>query len=426
MREVMGGFEGGSNASDRLVVLSAGLAHTTSGPRPDLFGTGSTRCVRVFAGTAAAYTPFNQPLKEFYAAMAVQGGSANDSELSSARLLVTQGSGLTLSCRVGDLAQTLRLRRASTTTSGGTLLAISGPGVWEPGRWEIVYLHVKIDPVNGFFRAYINDDGTFAVPTVEFTGNTQGFAPASATGIGFGASTSGAAFDEFAVNSITLAVDSVVGGFAEGDLITGGTSGATARVWLHPDGGSRIWLYDWNGTPFLDNEEVSDGINTANVNAPTAAYRFGLEPESGFPFPLGHMVLLKPVGAGASSQWANSAAGPPADNWSFLDEIPYNTSDFVVTSDPAHVDWYVFENPPPAALVIRAADLRAYAVRNGAGTPRLRLAAWDGSAVGEFGRETPFTSFQLIQAPVSASPYTGLALTPAEIGGWEYGLKIEV
>lgn len=61
----------------------------------------------------------------------------------------------------------------------------------------------------------------------------------------------------------------------------------------------------------------------------------------------GHVIGLIPNGNGDSSQLTGSD-GNSTDNYLLVDEIPANTTDYVESATPGHIDLYQLSNPNPA------------------------------------------------------------------------------
>jgi len=81
----------------------------------------------------------------------------------------------------------------------------------------------------------------------------------------------GAAFFPYVAGGVSvLGYDAEVSEFTIGDVVTGGTSGATATIWRVEDlggGTGNLYIYDISGGPFDDNETLTDtdgGEATAN------------------------------------------------------------------------------------------------------------------------------------------------------------------
>jgi hypothetical protein len=100
-------------------------------------------------------------------------------------------------------------------------------------------------------------------------------------------------------------------------------SGATAYLTALQDDGATgvLTLEGWNGTNFVDGEQITGGTSsaTADVDAPNAAFANGFEPNSGRMYN-SFNVRVAPNANGATSGLTNSA-GNTTNNYLYVDEV---------------------------------------------------------------------------------------------------------
>lgn len=70
------------------------------------------------------------------------------------------------------------------------------------------------------------------------------------------------------------------------------------------------------------------------------------------------IVLLRPNGVGYCSDWSTSSSG---DNYTFVDEVPYNDSDYVASGIVNAIDTYTLEDLPSNARSVKCVQIQARA-----------------------------------------------------------------
>lgn len=228
-------------------------------------------------------------------------------------------------------------------------------------RYVLVQIRFRLSDTVGLCEVTI--DGTVYVT---FSGDTN---PGALTTFNTFATDvrGGPRLDEYGRNSITLQYDTEVAPFTAGQTVTGFTSGATAVISSVEDAGANgvLVLQQWNGTAYQNNEVITDGAGgSALVNAPSADYVNGFEPNSG-PLPEGFVVALVPTGVGATTGLTSSTGGA---NWTNVDEVPPNTSDYNYSGVNNTFDTYAHAGSqlPASAVSVTALATLSLATRDGA------------------------------------------------------------
>jgi len=189
-----------------------------------------------------------------------------------------------------------------------------------------VYHHASA----GYVKVWI--DG---VQIIDYSGAVAGAGTARVTGLWGGGE---AFFDDVGVNSLTLRYDGGAGGVpVVGNTLTAG-GGQTATIQGYEgDATSGVLTIAQPSGTFADNDTLSDGGTfSAVVDAPTAAFVGGLEPNSGR-MNNEFIVAIKPTGAGALSGLTPTGS---ANNWENVDDIPAVTSAYNEATAAGQEDTY--------------------------------------------------------------------------------------
>jgi hypothetical protein len=129
---------------------------------------------------------------------------------------------------------------------------------------------------------------------------------------------------------------------------------------------------------------------------------------------------ILPTGAGTTEQWGGTAT----DNFSCVDERPYSDSDYVRTNSVDQVDLYSFGNLTGSINAIKAVQVQVRAAKEGAPTPtRLRIVVRVGGTNYESSDFTLTTTATGYVYTLPTNPATGLAWTPDDVNGAEFGFK---
>jgi len=207
----------------------------------------------------------------------------------------------------------------------GLILVEDSSGVLETSSftpsedtWYLMEAEVYHHASAGYVKVWI--DG---VQIIDYSGAVAGAGTAQRSGFGDGTS---AYFDDVGVNSLTLRYDGGTGGVpvAGNTLTAGGGQTATIQGYEGDATSGVLTIAKPSGT-FTNNDTLSDGGTfAAVVDAPTAAFVGGLEPNSGR---MGNefIVAVKPTGAGTLSGLTPTGS---ANNWENVDDIPAVTATF--------------------------------------------------------------------------------------------------
>jgi len=416
MRETMGGWE-----SDDLIMEGYTDESNLATPvidntyvRTDFNGNGGDRSIR-WAGAVSTYGQVVRalpvPLYEYRHKAAVYrfnvGGNGffweprySGNTGTRVRVHVTTG--------VVEIRQSIFVRAASAV-----FLDIN--------KWYVVEYHMKIaNP--GFVKVYL--DGDYTAPIVEWTGDTTfgGVVVANQEAYSF----NGQALDETAINSMTLRVDGAGGGPPTGTL--SGT-GSTAIIYHSVDLGGgvwRIWVQDWDGTPYPNDDPVTAGGGfSGNIDAPSANFVDGFEPNSFFPG-TGYIMRRAVMGAGASTGLALVGA---ATNWQAVDERPYSEADYVWIGSggvPAQDTYQVTDLPGAGIASVGPVRMVGWVIKDGVGVGNARMIARTGG-VDYYSDDKPLPiSYNEVQQIWGEDPTDLSAWTTVKIDALEAGVELKV
>lgn len=274
-------------------------------------------------------------------------------------------------------------------------------------------------------RVYMDDD--HVTPVVTYTSATSSTAtnPASLIdGFGFELTNPAARVDDWYYSTLTLETTGGLGTIAANTTITGGTSGATAKV-VRNDAGV-LTLRQWSGIPFQNGEVVTQSgaaLVFATVVAPRSTYVSGFQPGSTF---LGNVYYTEHVatGNGTHSDLLGSDLDS-VDNYLQIDEAPpasdgdYNEGALVGDKDSYGWAGTALED-------IRAVTVTARALHGGAATVKGRpflLSAGIEYTGAEYTTGTSYTRIYEVwpERPWGASPG---AWDAAEVSAAEFGYEV--
>lgn len=203
------------------------------------------------------------------------------------------------------------------------------------------------------------------------------------------------------VGVVTVRVDGVQVGTFSGDTKNGGTSSTLEAVTFNASSGP-------NGTVFyLDDFYLLNGAGAVNST-----------------FRGDSSVLTRfPDGNGNYSQGVNSGS-TSVNNYTYVDENPPNTTDYVAFAATGDKDTYTFQDIP--AGTVYGIQQAMYASKSDAGARTMRniqrIAGADfASAVDQSLGVTPTYAAKLDVLQVS--PATGVAWTVTELNGTEFGTE---
>jgi len=207
-----------------------------------------------------------------------------------------------------------------------------------PGEQRSYLMHYRVAnsaALGGQADVYIGaNDGT--TPDLTFAGDTQlGGAYVDGVRIDQGPGRAWC-IDDIVVWAPAIEVSGLSASPAVGETITGGTSGATANVsWVDAVAGV-VFIYDWNGTDFIDGETIAFGGGaTATLVAPDATtYLNGLAPFSTFEVMQNLYIVARPPSTNVAQGFAPSTG---ASNVALIDDIPVDDTDYVQSTSGASV-----------------------------------------------------------------------------------------
>tara|TARA_R110002126_G_scaffold70402_1_gene177183 strand:- start:945 stop:2222 length:1278 start_codon:yes stop_codon:yes gene_type:complete len=232
----------------------------------------------------------------------------------------------------------LRLVLYPATVTGSALsqLLIQGGGgnVWKAFRggneiasssssgtlqtWAFLEMEVYSHVSNGRFKVWL--DG---VLIIDFTGNTGG---SSSARLGLTGSNQ-PCWDDVVVQDISMSYDTGVGGApVAGETITDAVSGATAIITevIGNATSGRLILEAWDDVDFADGNQVtSTGTFDAQVSAPNATYKSGLEPNSTYIGP-GYIMGI-PANANGTKSEMTGSDGDSIDNYLLTNGVATDT-----------------------------------------------------------------------------------------------------
>lgn len=306
---------------------SGATTFLTTETRTDINGNGGAYGIRLSVSGLTGYfkSPQFDGLNHYYGKFGALGTSVS----SDWRINMDNSGSTTLAyieCTalgaptVGDSTGVLG------TSTGGPLTL----NQWYLIEYEVLHLGGGL----GIFKLWIdgalvvNYSGNVAVGPVhhmELQGNTAPW------------------MDDLALNSITMRYDTGGGTFAPsaGDTITGTAGGAPTAVVTSVDGtttAGTMTVQAWDGTAFTDGQVITEsgGSTTAQVDAPTAGFVDGFEPNSS---QLGNEFLtyVKPTAEGTTIELTPSTG---ADNSANVDNVPPSTSTYNEASAVDQQDTY--------------------------------------------------------------------------------------
>lgn len=218
---------------------------------------------------------------------------------------------------------------------GGVLLG-TGTAALPVNRWVLFEAEVLIDGTAGYIKVWI--DGS-----LDFDSGATSIVANDLTNFGFNTTgntfTGNEAWDDIGVNTITLRYDGGTGGTPAtlGTLTSAG--GTTALIMgFEGDATSGVLTIAAPSGSFVDGEVITDtGTFSASVDAPTAAFVGGLEPNSGRM--LNEYITAVKPNADVAGQINLTPTGS-ANNFDNVNDVPPNTATFNTASVAGDYDLY--------------------------------------------------------------------------------------
>lgn len=202
------------------------------------------------------------------------------------------------------------------------------------------------------------------------------------------------------VGVVTVRVDGVQIGTFSGDTKNGGTNPLLEAISFNASSGP-------SGTVFyLDDFYLLNGAGSVNNT-----FRGDCS-----------VITVFPDGNGNYSQGVNSGS-TSVNNYTYVDENPPNTSDYVAFAATGNKDTYTFQDVP--AGTIYGVQQAMYAAKNDAGSRTMRniqrIAGTDYAGVDQGLGITPTYAAKLDM--IQVSPATGVAWTVTELNAAEFGTE---
>jgi hypothetical protein len=237
-------------------------------------------------------------------------------------------------------------------------------------------------------------------------------------------------FDDIAINIPYISYDNCVGsvpivnplGGPDAFTLTGTGGGVVGLDRPANANPATVHVYNWNGIPFADNEDVTIandmGSFTAKINAPNALYVSGFLPNSLWPGD-GHVVLLMP---NAPGYWTGLAS-PGGANYANVNVIPPVDDTYNEATATGQFDSYSKPDLPSSAGNINAIEILGRIKGDIAGLQHYSmLLKYDGGA-DDFGTEgSSPTDTTVVTRILDVAP-DGSKMTATKIDNSEIGIK---
>lgn len=131
---------------------------------------------------------------------------------------------------------------------------------------------------------------------------------------------------------------------------------------------------------------------------------------------------LYPNGDGSGNSWTNNA-GNSTSNWSYVDEVPVDTSDYVASSTTGQQDLYTLTDLVSTAQAVLAVQPTAYVAKTDGTTRSVKLltrrTAITGQPAHALDNLSAFTVYDLL----TTDPDTGVAWTPTNVNALQAGVE---
>ena len=271
-------------------------------------------------------------------------------------------------------------------TSTGTLVATSALA-YSKGRHRCIETRVRLLDAGGLIQVHVDEN--YVTPALTFSGDTKPGADTVWQSIALDNSVNAeSTVDDIAVNSLTMSYDGGVGiAPTAGMTITGGTSGSTAVITAVVAGSTgvsgRIYLRTQSAA-FVDNEGLTSAGPVgfiALVNAPTARYVDGLEPQSTRPgntFMIAESITANGFYPpdGTAGRWAATPLGDYRD----IDEWPaaaYSTTDYAEGDTAAERSSFLHAALPSSVGTVVGFTIMAIAQKTGVTINNIQLSYRD-------------------------------------------------
>ncbi len=423
MRMQMSGFEIAS-LTDRGWTESGAGGHFFDGASRHLSPSGNGGARSISLGSAVTNTKIESPT--FSEALVEHTGhvALSRSGITSA-IEFRSGSTLIADIQINGSAQVeIRVGGSLEDTSTETLTAFS---------FELLSWRYRMLDAGGIFEVFLNDDLT--TPVASFSGDTKPGAETTIDNVRL-SDDDGSNFDDYAINALTMRYDGGSGGVpAAGETITGGTSGATAKIGSVEAGSDattgRLFLHTLSGT-FQDNEAITSSGTMNAVNDSPAAQTAGagsvagLEANSGIPSTLGFQLLQNPDSDGQFTELTAVPGGGnnylEVDDWDSA--MPADSDNRVEGGSDGLRDFYGTQDGSSGFTGVNCVEAILWAARQGTVINNIQPGVGDGSSQAYGAAQALTPTFEEKSEVFDTNPLTGVSWVTGDIAALEVGARV--
>jgi hypothetical protein len=185
-----------------------------------------------------------------------------------------------------------------------------------------------------------------------------------------------------------------------GDTKNAGTSTNIDRVQIY--GGNGVTFRHW-----LSDVYICNSLGTTNNTF------------------LGDVAVrtLSPTGNGTDTMLTNSAA-TQVNNWSYVDEHPYSSTDYVGSSNPGDRDTYQMADLPGGVTTVYGVQLNALAAKNNASLGTAKMVLRSGGNIYYTSTKALSTSYTSSNDIYETDPATAVQWTVGGVNGIETGMEV--
>jgi hypothetical protein len=132
---------------------------------------------------------------------------------------------------------------------------------------------------------------------------------------------------------------------------------------------------------------------------------------------------LSPTGNGTDTMLTNSAA-TQVNNWSYVDEHPYSSTDYVGSSNPGDRDTYQMADLPGGVTTVYGVQLNALAAKNNASLGTAKMVLRSGGNIYYTSTKALSTSYTSTNDIYETDPATSAQWTVGGVNGIETGMEV--
>jgi len=137
------------------------------------------------------------------------------------------------------------------------------------------------------------------------------------------------------------------------------------------------------------------------------------------------VALLKPNGAGSSTQWTIGGSSPAPTNWESVDEVTNDDDTTQVNSSTVgQKDLYAMENLGSTAGSVKAVAVTYRVKKDDAGTRTVKSKVKHSGSEANGANFNPSTSYAYQQDVFETNPSTTSPWTPTEVNAMEAGIEV--